>query len=66
VIKIYTKKFSEQTAGFCDIIDLTAKVRAQIENGRPLLGPWQQLVLLDFDNRPPTREIIVQLIGENE
>jgi hypothetical protein len=35
VIKIYTKKLSEQTAGFCDIIDLTAKVRAQVENGRP-------------------------------
>jgi len=30
------------------------------------LGTWQQVVLLDFDNRPRTREIIVQLIGENE
>ncbi len=37
-----------------------------IENGRPLLGTWQQVVLLDFDNRPRTREIIVQLIGESE
>ena len=37
-----------------------------IENGRPLLGTWQQVVLLDFDNRPRTREIIVQLIGERE
>ena len=35
-----------------------------IEKGRPLLGTWQQVVLLDFDNRPRTREIIVQLIGE--
>jgi secondary thiamine-phosphate synthase enzyme len=37
-----------------------------IENGRPSLGTWQQVILLDFDNRPRTREIIVQLIGESE
>jgi thiamine phosphate synthase YjbQ (UPF0047 family) len=37
-----------------------------IENGQPLLGTWQQVVLLDFDNRPRTREITVQLIGESE
>lgn len=29
-----------------------------------ILGTWQQIVLLDFDNRPRTRRIIVQLIGE--
>ena len=33
------------------------------ENG-PLLGTWQQIVLVDFDNRPRTRRIIVQIIGE--
>lgn len=142
MIKIHTKKFSEQTAGFCDIIDVTAKVREQIEkqkierglvtlfvsgstaalttieyepglvqdlrefveklipsdrkyhhddrwdddngfshlraslfgpslaipieNGRPMLGTWQQIVLLDFDNRPRVREIILQLIGDTE
>jgi secondary thiamine-phosphate synthase enzyme len=142
VIKIHTKKLSEQTAGFCDIIDVTGKVREQIEkqkierglvtlfisgstaalttveyepglvqdlrefveklipsdrkyhhddrwgddngfshlraslfgpslaipieNGRPMLGTWQQIVLLDFDNRPRVREIIIQLIGETE
>jgi secondary thiamine-phosphate synthase enzyme len=141
VIKIYTKKFSRKTSGFCDIIDITAKVREHIEkekikeglvtvfvsgstaalttiefesglvqdlkevveklipsdrryhhddrwgddngfshlraalfgpslaipieNGRPVLGTWQQIVLLDFDNRPRTREIMVQLMGEN-
>jgi secondary thiamine-phosphate synthase enzyme len=37
-----------------------------IENSQPCLGTWQQVILLDFDNRPRTREIIVQLIGENE
>ena len=28
------------------------------------LGTWQQIVLIDFDNRKRTREIIVQVIGE--
>ncbi len=41
-------------------------VAIPIENGQPCLGTWQQVVLLDFDNRPRTREIIVQLIGESE
>ena len=142
MVTIRTKKLSEKTAGFCDLIDITPKVRAcietekiqqgvvtlfvsgstaalttieyesglvqdvkefveklipsdrryhhddrwgddngfshvraavfgpslaiPIENGNPLLGTWQQIVLLDFDNRPRTREIIVQLIGESE
>ena len=141
-MKIFITKLTQQTQGFCDIIDITAKVRdliekekvqrgqatlfvsgstaalttienesglvqdlkefveklipsdrryhhdarwgddngfshlraslfgpslaVPIENGRPLLGTWQQVVLLDFDNRPRTREIIVQLIGESE
>ena len=37
-----------------------------IENGIPCLGTWQPAILLDFDNRPRTREIVVQLIGEKE
>jgi len=142
VIKIRTKKLSERTAGFCDIIDITAKVKSRleeeritrgqvtlfvagstaalttieyepgliqdlkelveklipsnrryhhddrwgddngfshlraalfgpslaipVENGALALGAWQQVVLLDFDNRPRTREIIIQLLGESE
>jgi secondary thiamine-phosphate synthase enzyme len=141
-MKIFTAKLTQKTQGFCDIIDITAKVQdlvkkekiqrgqmtlfvsgstaalttienesglvqdlkefveklipsdrryrhdarwgddngfshlraslfgpslaVPIENGLPLLGTWQQVVLLDFDNRPRTREIIVQLIGESE
>ena len=141
-MKIFTAKLTQKTQGFCDIIDITAKVRdliekekvqrgqatlfvsgstaalttienesglvqdlkefveklipsdrryhhderwgdnngfshlraslfgpslaVPIENGQPLLGTWQQVVLLDFDNRPRTREITVQLIGESE
>ena len=28
------------------------------------LGAWQQIILIDFDNRPRDREVIVQIIGE--
>lgn len=138
-MKLQTSKLIESTQGFCDIIDITAKVTAQIrdaeikdglvllfvtgstaalttiehepglvedlkelveklipsdrryhhddrwgdDNGfshlraslfgpslqipvaqaRLVLGTWQQIILLDFDNRPRTREIFVQLIG---
>jgi len=142
VITILTKKITEATAGFCDIIDITGKIKEHIEqaniragmvtifvsgstaalttiehepgliqdlkefvekyipsnrryhhddrwgddngfshlraslfgpsltipieNGALSLGTWQQVILLDFDNRPRKREIIVQLIGERE
>ena len=141
-MKVYTTKLTEKTEGYCDIIDITAKVQEQvqkekiqrglaslfvsgstaslttieyepgliedlkeflekfipsnkkyhhddrwgdnngfshlrasllgpslqvpIDNGQLLLGTWQQIVLLDFDNRPRRREILVQLMGENE
>jgi secondary thiamine-phosphate synthase enzyme len=142
VLKIRAYKITEKTAGFCDIIDITAKVNEHlekekiqnglatlfvsgstaalttiehepgliqdlkefvetimpsdrryhhddrwsdnngfshlraslfgpslaipIEDGRLCLGTWQQIVLLDFDNRARTREITVQLMGESE
>ena len=28
------------------------------------LGTWQQIIYVDFDNRPRQRQLIVQLIGE--
>lgn len=34
------------------------------ENSKLLLGTWQQIVLAEFDNRPRSREVIVQIIGE--
>jgi secondary thiamine-phosphate synthase enzyme len=37
-----------------------------VENGRLGLGTWQQIVLLDFDNRPRSRRITAQFIGESE
>ena len=35
-----------------------------IIQGNMTLGTWQQIVLLDFDNRPRNRRVIVQVIGE--
>jgi secondary thiamine-phosphate synthase enzyme len=141
-MKVKTSRLTETTKGFCDVIDITAKVTAQvrdteikdglvtlfvigstaalstiehepglvqdlkefveksipsdrryhhddrwgddngfshlraslfgpslqipIEHGRVVLGTWQQIILIDFDNRPRTREIVVQLIGGME
>jgi secondary thiamine-phosphate synthase enzyme len=28
------------------------------------LGTWQQIVLVDFDNRPRSREVILQIMGD--
>jgi secondary thiamine-phosphate synthase enzyme len=141
-MKIQTRKLVEKTQGFCDIIDITAKVQQEVKSekisqglvtlfvsgstaslttieyepglikdlkeffekilpsnrryhhddrwgddngfahlrasllgpslqvpihdGRLLLGTWQQIILLDFDNRPRTREILLQVLGETE
>ena len=43
---------------------LSASLTIPLINKRLALGTWQQVVLLDFDNRPRSREIIVQIIGE--
>ncbi len=142
MLTLHTDKIIENTSGFCDIIDLTAKVEAiirgkavqnglvtlwvvgstaslttieyepgliqdlkdlleklvpsnqryhhdarwgddngfshlrasllgpslalPIAEGRPSLGTWQQVVLLDFDNRPRRREILVQVLAEGK
>jgi secondary thiamine-phosphate synthase enzyme len=31
---------------------------------RLTLGTWQQIVFVDFDNRPRSRKIVVQILGE--
>jgi secondary thiamine-phosphate synthase enzyme len=35
-----------------------------LKGGRLLLGTWQQIVLLDFDNRPRRRTLTVQIMGK--
>jgi secondary thiamine-phosphate synthase enzyme len=34
-----------------------------VSGGRLALGTWQQLVLIDFDDRPRERTVVVQVIG---
>jgi secondary thiamine-phosphate synthase enzyme len=34
------------------------------DNKKMMLGTWQQIVVVDFDNRPRSREIVLQLLGE--
>ena len=36
------------------------------DDGRLLLGTWQQIVLVDFDTRPRKRDVVVQLSGDRE
>ncbi len=31
---------------------------------RLILGTWQQVILVDFDNRPRSRQVILQIMGE--
>ena len=33
-------------------------------DGQLTLGTWQQIIYIDFDNRPRQRRLVVQLIGE--
>jgi thiamine phosphate synthase YjbQ (UPF0047 family) len=28
------------------------------------LGTWQQIIMVDFDNRPRSRTVVVQVMGE--
>ena len=33
-------------------------------DGQVHLGTWQQIVLAEFDTRPRTRRVVVQMLGE--
>jgi|SRR3989339_636410 len=32
--------------------------------GATILGTWQQIILVDFDNRSRSRNVVVQIVGE--
>lgn len=34
-----------------------------IEDGKLVLGQWQQIILIDFDNRPRERKVMVKVIS---
>jgi secondary thiamine-phosphate synthase enzyme len=33
-------------------------------DGEPMLGTWQQIILIDHDNRPRRRNVRVQIVGD--
>ena len=43
---------------------LGASLVVPFNNQRLTLGTWQQIVVVDFDNRPRSRQIILQIMGE--
>ncbi len=43
---------------------LGASLVVPFSHKRLALGTWQQIVLLDFDNRPRSRQLLVQIMGE--
>ncbi len=50
--------------GYSHILSALIKpfLAVPIENGKLILGTWQQIILIDFDSRPREREIMVKLI----
>jgi secondary thiamine-phosphate synthase enzyme len=43
---------------------LGCSLTVPFKDKRLLLGTWQQIVLIDFDNRSRNRELVVQMSGE--
>jgi len=43
---------------------LGASLTVPFSDKKLALGTWQQIVLVDFDNRPRSRQIVVQIMGE--
>jgi secondary thiamine-phosphate synthase enzyme len=43
---------------------LGASLTVPFVDGQLTLGTWQQIIYVDFDNRPRQRKLVVQIIGE--
>jgi secondary thiamine-phosphate synthase enzyme len=43
---------------------LGASLTVPFVSKRLTLGTWQQIVFIDFDNRPRSRELVLQIMGE--
>ena len=39
-------------------------ITVPVSGGVPVLGTWQQIILIDHDNRPRDRRVYVQVMGE--
>ncbi len=42
---------------------LGASFSVPFNDRRLLLGTWQQIVIIDFDNRPRSRNVLIQIVG---
>ncbi len=45
---------------------LSSSVTVPFHNGAPDFGTWQQAVLIESDTRPRSREVIIQMVGDDE
>lgn len=43
---------------------LGASIVIPFSNKKLILGTWQQVILVDFDNRPRSRQVVLQIMGE--
>lgn len=43
---------------------LGPSITLPVVQGAVVLGTWQQVVLVDFDTRPRTRRVVLQVLGE--
>ncbi|MBN1154170.1 YjbQ family protein [candidate division KSB1 bacterium] len=43
---------------------LGCSITVPFMNGQLMLGTWQQIVVIDFDNRSRQRKIIIQIVGD--
>jgi len=43
---------------------LGPSLNVPVHDRKPLLGTWQQIVVIDFDNRPRRRKVVIQMMGE--
>ena len=39
-------------------------ITVPVDKGSPVLGTWQQIVVIDHDNRPRERKVYIQVMGE--
>lgn len=44
---------------------LGASLVVPFRDGQLILGTWQQIIVVDFDNRSRSRQVILQIMGEN-
>jgi secondary thiamine-phosphate synthase enzyme len=66
---VYTHKFVwEENNGYAHVRAslMGASLVVPIVSGRLTLGQYQQIVLVEFDNRSRTRQIVLQLMGTRQ